>query len=322
VGIPLNIGGIPYPESYKVGPWIYRCCGGEEKMKIKKVCVIGMGTMGSQIGVVCAKGGCETSMVDTNADQVERGLKSIRLFLQGQEKKGKIDQETKDRVLSLITTGTDIPKAVKDTDLVIEAVYENIDIKKDAFKKMDEASPEHTILASNTSTLWIAELSAATKRPEKCIGTHFLIPAALTPLVEVVRGPVTSDETHDTVIDFLGKCGKETVTVADSPGFVINRLYLPMVNEAFFALETGLASAEDIDRSCTMGLGYPLGPLAAADAFGLDILLACMKTFHRELGDKYRPCPLIVKLVKAGHLGRKSGRGVYDYSKQNNRITA
>jgi 3-hydroxybutyryl-CoA dehydrogenase len=291
-------------------------------MKIKKVCVIGMGTMGSQIGVVCARGGCETAMVDTNADQVERGLKSIRLFLQGQEKKGKIDQETKDRVLSLITIGTDISKAVKDADLVIEAVYENIDIKKDAFKKMDEASPEHTILASNTSTLWIAELSAATKRPEKCIGTHFLIPAALTPLVEVVRGPVTSDETHDTVIDFLGKCGKETVTVADSPGFVINRLYLPMVNEAFFALETGLASAEEIDRSCTMGLGYPLGPLAAADAFGLDILLACMKTFHRELGDKYRPCPLIVKLVKAGHLGRKSGRGVYDYSKQNNRITA
>jgi 3-hydroxybutyryl-CoA dehydrogenase len=156
-------------------------------------------------------------------------------------------------------------------------------------------------------------MGAVTSKPEKCIGTHFLIPAAMTPLVELVRGLETSDETQKAMIDFLAKCGKETVTVADSPGFVINRLYLPMVNEAFYALESSLASAEEIDRCCVRGLSFPLGPLAAADAFGLDILLNCMRTFHRELGEKYRPAPLLVKLVKAGRLGRKSGRGVYDY---------
>jgi 3-hydroxybutyryl-CoA dehydrogenase len=281
---------------------------------MERICVVGMGTMGSQIGVVCARAGFATSLVDTSEERTRKGMESIRSFLQTQEQKGKMTREAINQILPRISSGTEMT-AASEADLVIEAVYEELEVKRDIFRIMDQIAPPHAILATNTSTIWISAIAAATNRADRCIGTHFLIPAGLTPLVEVVRAIQTSDETHRAVIDFLEKCGKETVTVMDSPGFVINRLYLPMVNEAFYALEGGLASAEDIDRSCTRGLGFPLGPLAAADAFGLDVLLACMNTFRRELGDKYRPSPLLVRLVSAGHLGRKTGKGVYDYNK-------
>jgi len=285
-------------------------------MEIKKVGVVGMGTMGSQIGIACARGGFQTIMVDLSEAFIKKGFSAIRSFLDNQVNKGKMTNEEMDKILSLISTTTDLTKALSDVELTIEAVFEDIDVKKELFKKMDGICQKETILGSNTSTLSITEMGAVTSRPEKCIGIHFLIPAALTPLVELVRGLETSDKTHRKVHDFLTKSGKEAVTVLDSPGFVINRLYLPMVNEAFYVLESSLASAEEIDRCCMKGLSFPLGPLAAADAFGLDILLNCMRTFHKELGEKYRPAPLLVQLVKAGRLGRKSGRGVYDYRKQ------
>src|SRR4030067_2692652 len=219
-------------------------------MEIKKVGVVGMGTMGSQIGIVCARGGFQTIMVDLSEELIEKGFSVIKSFLNSQVKKGKMKDEEMKEILSLLSTTTDLAKGLSDVDLAIEAVFEDINVKKKLFKKMDGVCPKEAILGSNTSTLSITEMGAATTRPGRCIGIHFLIPAALTPLVELVCGLETSDETHKIVVDFLTKCDKEPVTVKDSPGFVINRLYLPLVNEAFYLLESSLASAAEFVWSC------------------------------------------------------------------------
>lgn len=282
-------------------------------MNSERIAVIGLGTMGSQIAIVFARAGFATAVVEASRERLEAGLGSLRRFLDAQVKKGKLAADAATAAMERIAGHVDLAPAVASADFVVEAVFEDLQAKLAVFRALDAACPAAAILASNTSTLWVSQLAAVTRRPDRVLGTHFLIPAAQTPLVEVVRGAETSDETHRRALEVLGRCGKQTVTVADSPGFVINRLYLPMVNEAFVALETGLASAEEIDRSCVQGLGLPLGPLAAADAFGLDVLLACMETLHHELGDKYRPSPLLVRLVRSGRLGRKAGRGVYDY---------
>lgn len=282
-------------------------------MEIKKICVVGLGAMGSQIAVVFARAGFETAVIESDGDRLEQGLGRIKTFLARQEKKGKMSGEDVKATLDRLVPFDQLDPGAFDADFVVEAVFENMDAKKRVFADLDRACAPRAILATNTSTLSITEIASATGRPGQCIGAHFLIPAALTPLVELTRGLVTSDQTLQAATELVQKCGKDVVVVNDFPAFVINRLYIPLLNEAFFTLGEGVASAEDIDKACVKGLGLPLGPLAAADASGLDVVLDCVESLHRELGDKYRPAPLLVKLVRAGHLGRKTGRGVYKY---------
>lgn len=282
-------------------------------MKVEKVMVIGAGQMGSGIAQVCAGAGYQVLLNDLKQEFVERGLNVINKNLTRQVEKGRLSEEDKQAVMGRLKASTDLNDASQ-VDLIIEAAVENMEIKAKIFAQLDQIAPEHTILASNTSSLPITEIAAATKRPEKVIGMHFMNPVPVMKLVEIIRGLATADEVYETIQQMTETLKKVPVEVNDFPGFVSNRILMPMINEAIYTLYEGVASIEAIDEVMKLGMNHPMGPLTLADFIGLDTCLYIMETLHEGFGDdKYRPCPLLRKYVKAGWLGRKTGRGFYVY---------
>ncbi|WP_047150743.1 3-hydroxybutyryl-CoA dehydrogenase [Aneurinibacillus tyrosinisolvens] len=282
-------------------------------MDVTKFMVIGAGQMGGGIAQVAAQAGLQVILHDIKDEFVNRGLGVITKNLSRDVEKGRKTEEEKQAILSRIQPSTDLANA-KEIDFVVEAIVENMDVKTELFKQLDEIAPAHAILASNTSSLPITEIAAVTGRPEKVIGMHFMNPVPVMKLIEVIRGLATSDETYKVVADLSEKMGKTAVEVNDFPGFVSNRILLPMINEAIYCVYEGVATPEAIDDVMKMGMNHPMGPLTLADFIGLDTCLYIMEVLHEGLGDsKYRPCPLLRKYVKAGWLGRKSGRGFYVY---------
>ena len=282
-------------------------------MAVRAVAVIGAGAMGSGIAQVAAVAGLGVTLIEVSDAAVEKGLEGIRGNLQELVAKGKMTQADKEAALGLIR-GTTVLEEVAPADFVIEAVTENYDLKLDLLQRVDALVPAETIIASNTSSISITKLAAAISHPERLIGMHFFNPVPVMALVEIVRGLQTSDATHDAIEALALQLGKSPITVKSGPGFVVNRILLPMINEAFFVLAEGNTSATEIDEGMKLGCNHPMGPLALADLIGLDVLLAVMQTIHDDFGDpKYRPCPLLREMVAAGYLGRKTRRGVYRY---------
>ncbi|MEM0999270.1 MAG: 3-hydroxybutyryl-CoA dehydrogenase [Bacteroidota bacterium] len=283
--------------------------------KFQKVAVIGAGTMGNGIAHAFAQSGYDVKLIDVNQAALEKALATIGKNMDRQVRKEKITAEEKDAALGRIAAVTELASNLQDRDLVVEAATENLDLKLRIFADMDANAPAHAILATNTSSISITQIAAATQRPGQVIGMHFMNPVPIMKLIEVIRGFDTTDEVLNDIMELSRDLGKTPVEVNDYPGFVANRILMPMINEAIYTLYEGVAGRDEIDTVMKLGMAHPMGPLTLADFIGLDVCLAILRVLHDGFGNpKYAPCPLLVNMVNAGHLGRKTGRGFYDYS--------